>query len=62
MSVLAFPGAAQPQPKEAEVPPADGYGCLVCGRFLPADADGVIVHGNVPHPEEMTFDEEERPQ
>lgn len=31
-------------------------------RFLPADEDGVIVHDNVPHPEEMTFDEEEKPQ
>lgn len=40
----------------------DGYGCLACGRFLPADEDGVIMHDNVPHPEEMTFDEEERPQ
>ena len=40
----------------------DGYWCLVCGRFLPADEDGVIVHDNVPHPEDMTFDEEERPQ
>jgi hypothetical protein len=41
---------------------ADGYWCVVCGRFLPADECGVIVHDNVPHPEDMTFDEEERPQ
>ena len=40
----------------------DGYWCVVCGRYLPADVDGVIVHDDVPHPEEMTFDEEERPQ
>lgn len=39
-----------------------GYWCVVCGRFLPADDCGVIVHDDVPHPEGMTFDEEERPQ
>ena len=39
-----------------------GYWCVVCGRHLPADKDGVIVHNDVPHPEDMTFDEEERPQ
>ena len=41
---------------------AGGYWCVVCGRHLPADKDGVIVHDDVPHPEDMTFDEEERPQ
>ena len=41
---------------------AGGYWCVVCGRYLPADEDGVIVHDDVPHQEEMTFDEEERPQ
>ena len=40
----------------------DGYWCVVCGRHIPADENGVIVHDDVPHPEEMTFDEEERPQ
>lgn len=40
---------------------AGGYWCVVCGRHLPADKDGVIVHDDVPHPD-MTFDEEERPQ
>lgn len=40
----------------------DGYWCVVCGRYLPADEDGLIVHDNVPHPEEMTFDDEENPQ
>ena len=39
---------------------ADGYWCVVCGRYLPDD-DGVVVHDDVPHPD-MTFDEEERPQ
>ncbi len=39
----------------------DGYWCVVCGRFLPANS-GVIVHDNVPHPPTMTFDDEERPQ
>lgn len=38
-----------------------GYWCVVCGRFLPSD-DGVIVHDDVPHPDDMTFDEEENPQ
>ena len=41
---------------------ADGYWCIICGRFLRADAYGVIVHDNVPHPKNMSFDEEERPQ
>lgn len=41
---------------------ADGYWCVVCGRQLPADEDGVIVHDDVPHPADMTFDEEEQPQ
>ncbi|MDU4249069.1 hypothetical protein [Pseudomonas sp.] len=40
----------------------DGYWCVVCGRFLPADEDGVIVHDNVPHPQDMDFAEEQRPQ
>lgn len=38
----------------------DGYWCVVCGRFLPAD-DGVIVHDNIPHPP-MDFDDEDKPQ
>lgn len=40
---------------------AGGYWCVVCGRHLP-DEGGVIVHDDVPHPENMAFDEEERPQ
>jgi hypothetical protein len=39
----------------------DGYWCVVCGRFLPSD-DGVIVHDDVPHPSDMTFDDEATPQ
>ncbi len=40
----------------------EGYYCVVCGRFLLVDDEGVIVHDDVPHPPEMTFDEEEKPQ
>lgn len=40
----------------------DGYYCVVCGKFLPEDDLGVIVHDNVPHPEDMNFNEEENPQ
>jgi hypothetical protein len=38
-----------------------GYFCVVCGRFLPL-IDGVIVHDEVPHPPDMAFDDEDRPQ
>lgn len=40
----------------------NGYWCVICGRLLPADDMGVIVHDPVPHPDNMTFDEEDRPQ
>ena len=40
----------------------NGYWCVVCGRFLPADECGVVVHDDVPHPDNMTFDDEEHPQ
>lgn len=40
----------------------DGYWCVVCGRFLPSDADGIIVHDPVPHPDGMAFDDDENPQ
>lgn len=40
----------------------EGYWCVVCGRFLLADEDGVIVHDDVPHHESMNFDEEDKPQ
>lgn len=39
----------------------DGYYCVVCGRYLEANEDGVIVHDDIPHPE-MDFTEEEKPQ
>lgn len=41
---------------------ADGYYCVVCGKFLPEDEYGVIVHADVPHPVDMDFAEEEKPQ
>ena len=40
----------------------EGYYCVVCNKFIEADEDGVIVHDDVPHPENMTFDEEDSPQ
>lgn len=39
-----------------------GYWCVVCGRFLLIDEDGLIIHDDTPHPEYMTFDEEDNPQ
>lgn len=42
-----------------------GYWCVVCGRFLPAILEGedsIIVHDDVPHLDDMTFDEESNPQ
>jgi hypothetical protein len=39
----------------------DGYYCVVCGRFIEA-VDGVIVHDDIPHPAEMDFGDEEKPQ
>jgi len=39
-----------------------GYHCIVCGRFLPADEYGVIVHDNIEHPQEIDFGDEEKPQ
>lgn len=39
----------------------DGYWCVVCQRFLQA-IDGIVAHDDVPHPETMKFDDEERPQ
>lgn len=40
----------------------DGYYCVVCGKYLPADEYGVIVHDDIKHPTDMTFDDEEKPQ
>ena len=39
----------------------NGYWCVVCGKFLPL-IDGVIVHLDVPHPENMDFNDEENEQ
>ncbi len=39
-----------------------GYYCVICGRFLPADEYGVIVHDDIEHPQEMDFGDEEKPQ
>lgn len=40
----------------------DGYWCVVCCKFLFADELGVIVHDDVEHPDDMSFDEEDKPQ
>jgi len=40
----------------------NGYWCVVCQRFLEADELGVIVHDDIIHPDQMTFDEEDKPQ
>ena len=40
----------------------EGYYCVVCGRFLPVDEHGVIVHDDIEHPQEMDFADEEKPQ
>ena len=40
----------------------DGYHCVICGRFLLADEYGVILHDDIEHPPEMTFDDEEKSQ
>ena len=43
----------------------DIYYCLICGPCLRETYERgstVVVHNNVPHPDAMTFDEEERPQ
>ena len=40
----------------------DGYYCVVCGRYIEANDNGVIVHDDIPHPPEMDFADEEKPQ
>lgn len=40
----------------------DGYHCLYCKRYIEADENGVIVHDDVPHPENETYTEDENPQ
>lgn len=43
------------------------YDCPVCGPCLAIDDEddeeaGIILHNDVPHPLDMTFDEEDNPQ
>lgn len=43
----------------------ESYWCVVCGReIIPEifENGNVYVHDDIPHPETMTFDEDERPQ
>lgn len=40
----------------------DGYYCVICGKFLPANEYGVIMHDAIEHPQDMDFDDEENPQ
>jgi hypothetical protein len=40
----------------------NGYWCVICQRFIEANKDGLIVHDDITHPNNMTFDDEERPQ
>ena len=35
----------------------NGYWCIYCMKFLPS-IDGVVVHDDIIHPDNMTFDEE----
>jgi hypothetical protein len=38
------------------------YYCVICNKLLEEDDDGIIVHDPIPHPIDMTFDEEDNPQ
>lgn len=40
----------------------EGYWCVFCNKFLPVDEFGCIIHDSVPHPINLTFDEEDNPQ
>lgn len=40
----------------------DGYWCVYCMRYIPADEYGVIIHDNVPHPIDFPANEEDHPQ
>ena len=42
--------------------PEDIYYCVICGRGIECDEYGIFAHDDVPHPPDMTFDEEEKPQ
>ena len=39
-----------------------GYWCVVCGRLLFSDENGVIVHDDKAHPSSMAFDDDGKPQ
>jgi len=39
----------------------DTYWCIICQRQI-ENEDGIFVHDDIPHPDEMTFDEEDNPQ
>ncbi len=39
----------------------NSYWCVVCQREI-ENIDGVFVHDDIPHPDDMTFDEHEKPQ
>ena len=42
------------------------YYCVICGKcrveWLDDDECRVVIHADVPHPEAVTFDEEDNPQ
>lgn len=40
----------------------DGYYCVICGRYIESNEDGVIVHDDIPHPHDMDFSDEDKPQ
>ena len=40
----------------------DGYYCVICGRYIETNEDGVIVHDDIPHPPDMDFSDENKPQ
>ncbi len=39
----------------------NSYWCVVCQREI-ENIDGVLTHDDIPHPDDMTFDEQEKPQ
>lgn len=38
------------------------YYCVVCMRAIFRDADGLFIHDDVVHPQDMAFDEDKNPQ
>lgn len=56
------PNPQRPAMTEAYAVKEAGYWCVICGRLLPRDDSGVIIHDNIPHPDNMTFDEQDNPQ